>query len=55
MGFWIGILAMVLIVIGMSVIVGLHLRSSSRHRASRDELLALKSSGAFDHRKSNQP
>jgi|CXWL01.1.fsa_nt_gi hypothetical protein len=53
--FWVGIVVLVLVVVGASVLVGLNLKSSRRHRASRDEMLALKSSGAFDHRKSNQP
>jgi hypothetical protein len=54
-GFWIGILVVFLLVIGASVLVGLSLKNSRRHRVRRKEMLALKSSGAFEHRKSNRP
>lgn len=54
-GFWIGILVVFLLVIGASILVGLSLKSSRRHRVRREEMLALKSSGAFEHRKSNRP
>jgi hypothetical protein len=51
--FWIAILVMVLAIVGVSVAVGMSLKDSTRHRASREEMLALKTSGAFSHRKSN--
>jgi|CXWL01.1.fsa_nt_gi hypothetical protein len=54
MEFWVGILIAVLIVIGVSVLVGLNLKNSKRHRASREEMLALKTSGAFTDRKSGR-
>ncbi len=53
--FWVWILVMMLAVIGVSVLVGMNLKSSRKHRASRAEMAALKTSGAFEHRKSNQP
>ncbi len=53
--FWVWILLLMLIIIGVSVLVGLNLKSSRKHRASRAEIDALKASGAFPHRKSNQP
>lgn len=53
--FWFWILVLTLVVVGASVLVGLNLKNSKQHRASREEMLALKSSGAFSHRKSNQP
>jgi hypothetical protein len=57
-GFWIGILVLVLIVIGTSVLVG---KMLSRPRRPEDrerrhsEMMALKASGALRHRKSNRP
>lgn len=53
--FWIWMLVSMLAVIGVSVLVGLNLKSSSKHRVSPDEMAALKTSGAFGQRKSNQP
>ncbi len=53
--FWIWILALMLTIFGVSVLVGLNLKDSRKHRASRNEMAALKTSGAFEHRKSNQP
>lgn len=55
--FWFGILVLVAIVIGASVLVGKILSRPgwSEHRRSRnDKLLGLKASGALHHRKSNQ-
>lgn len=52
--FWFWVFVLMLIVIGLSVVVGLNLRNSRKHKASREEILALKTSGAFEHRKSNQ-
>lgn len=52
--FWFWILGLVGLVIGASVFVGLNLKSSRKHRLSREEMLALKSSGAFKYRKSSQ-
>lgn len=53
--FWVWILLVVAIIIGVSVFVGLRLKNSDKHKVSREEMLALKSSGAFTHRKSNLP
>jgi hypothetical protein len=53
--FWFWILLLVLVVVGASVLVGLRLKDSRRHKVTREEMLALKSSGAFQHRKSNLP
>ena len=53
--FWIWMLFLMLAIIGVSVLVGVNLKDSRKHRASRAEIAALKTSGAFDHRKSNQP
>jgi len=57
-GFWLGILFLVLIVIGTSVLVG---KMLSRPRRAEDDgrrnsqMMALKASGALRHRKSNRP
>lgn len=51
--FWIAILVVVLVIVGVSVLVGMNLKDSGRHKASREEMLALKTSGAFSQRKSN--
>jgi hypothetical protein len=55
--FWLGILFLILVVIGSSVLVGKMLsrprrpeQSSRRH----SEMMALKASGALKHRKSNR-
>lgn len=53
--FWIWMLATMLAVIGLSVLIGMNLKSSRKQRVSRDEMAALKTSGAFGQRKSNQP
>lgn len=53
--FWIGMLIFMLIVIGASVVVGLNLKNSRRHKVTREEMLALKSSGALPQRKENMP
>lgn len=53
--FWVWILFGFLLVIGASVFVGLRMKNSRKHKVSREEMLALKSSGAFEHRKSNMP
>lgn len=53
--FWAWMLALMLVIIGVSVLVGMNLKDSRKHRASRAEIAALKTSGAFEHRKSNQP
>jgi hypothetical protein len=52
--FWFWILVLMLAVISVSVLVGLNLKDSRKHKASRAEMAALKTSGAFEHRKSNQ-
>ena len=59
-GFWIGILICVLIVIGGSVLAGLALnKRAARRRGPRtrrqEQMDMAKASGAFSHRKSNQP
>jgi len=56
--FWFGILVLVAIVIGASVLVGKILSrpgGSEHRRGSRrqDDITALKASGALRHRKSN--
>ncbi len=48
------IVGLIVFIIAASVVVGLNLKSSRKHRASRNEVLALKTSGAFEQRKSNQ-
>jgi hypothetical protein len=58
--FWFGILVLVAIVIGVSVLVGKVLSrpgGSEHQRGNRrpDDLTALKVSGALKHRKSNRP
>ncbi len=53
--FWVWIVVVVLVIVAVSVFVGLQLRGSRQHKVSREEMLALKSSGAFQHRKSNTP
>jgi hypothetical protein len=57
--FWFGILVTVLIVIGVSVLIGKMLtgrpRSPEERDRRRDHMNALKVSGALRHRKSNQP
>lgn len=45
----------VAVIVGVSVLVGLQLKNSRRHKVEREEMLALKASGAFTHRKSNMP
>lgn len=52
-GFWIFVVLAVLAIIGVSVLVGLNLKDSREHKASRAEMMALKSSGAFKERKSS--
>jgi len=53
--FWFWILLLVVLVVGASVLVGLRLKDARKHKMTREEMLALKSSGAFEHRKSNMP
>ena len=56
-GFWFGILVLVAIVIGASVLIGKTLsgpRSPDARGHRHDDLTALKASGALRHRKSNQ-
>ena len=60
MGFWIGILVMVGIVVGGSVLAGMTINGrAARKNVARGkrakEVEALKVSGALSHRKSNQP
>jgi hypothetical protein len=55
MSFWIWILLVVAVIVGVSVLVG---RSLSRPRGEpmsrHDRMMALKASGALKHRKSNR-
>ncbi len=55
--FWVVILIVIAGVIGASVLVGIVLtRSRTGQRPSRrEQATALKTSGAFPHRKENQP
>ena len=55
--FWVVIAIVVALVIGASVLIGTVLtRSRTGQRPSRrEQLSALKASGAFPHRKENQP
>ena len=57
--FWFGILVTVLIVIGVSVLIGKMLaggpRSPEQRDRRHDHMNALKMSGALRHRKSNRP
>jgi len=59
MGFWIGVLVMVLVVVGLSVAFGAMLNRGGRSRRGgpdrNDPVTALKASGALRHRKSNRP
>lgn len=52
-GFWIAIAVMVLAIVGVSVLVGRSLKPGAKHKLSREEMMALKTSGALKHRKSN--
>ena len=52
-GFWIFVVVAVLAIVGASVLVGLNLKDSRKHKTSREEMMALKSSGAFKERKSS--
>lgn len=55
MGFWIGILVLVGIVIGGSVLAGMALTKRPRRSARQQRAMEqAKVSGAFNHRKSNQ-
>jgi hypothetical protein len=55
MEFWIGIGVTVLIVVGLSVVVGKALSKPKGSPMSRHErITALKASGALRHRKSNR-
>jgi hypothetical protein len=57
-GFWIGIAITVLIVVGLSVVVGKALskpkRSDGEPSSRHAQMTALKASGALKHRKSNR-
>lgn len=54
-GFWIGIVVVVLIIVGSSVLVGKMLSKPKQMPLSRNaEMNALKASGALKHRKSNR-
>lgn len=50
--FWLIVLIATLVVVGLAVFAGLALRGGGKHKLSEDEMLALKTSGAFKERKS---
>jgi peptidoglycan/LPS O-acetylase OafA/YrhL len=53
--FWIWIIVAVLVVVGVSVLVGRNLSKPAQKPLSREErMTALKASGALRHRKSNR-
>ncbi|MGE0597368.1 MAG: hypothetical protein AB7P07_13475 [Hyphomonadaceae bacterium] len=54
MGFWIGIVISVLIIVGASVIVGSALNRRGLTRRQHKQVTMAKASGAFRHRKSNR-
>ena len=53
--FWFVILIVVLLTLGASVAAGLMLRKRPRPPSQRRQVDMAKASGAFSHRKSNQP
>jgi uncharacterized membrane-anchored protein YhcB (DUF1043 family) len=55
--FWVVIAIVVALVIGASVLIGALLNRSrtGRRPSRREQASALKASGAFPHRKENQP
>jgi hypothetical protein len=56
MMFWVWILLVVLVIVGLSVLAGKMLSGSRGDPMSRqDRITALKASGALRHRKSNRP
>jgi hypothetical protein len=58
MAFWIWILIGVLVIGGLSVLVGKAISKSDRERlppSRQQQMTALKASGALRHRKSNRP
>lgn len=58
MSFWVWILVLVAVIIGLSVAFGAMLNSRPKPKAKNpreDKVTALKLSGAFPHRKSNRP
>lgn len=57
MVFWIWVLIAVLVIGGLSVLVGKAIQKSDRERlppSRHDQMTALKASGALKHRKSNR-
>lgn len=50
--FWAIVLVATLAVIGLAVFAGFALKDGRKHKLSRDEMMALKTSGAFKERKS---
>jgi uncharacterized integral membrane protein len=55
MGFWIGILVMVAVVIGGSVLAGMALTKRPRRtERQRRQMRQAKAAGAFPHRKESQ-
>lgn len=52
--FWISIVVVVLIIVGVSVLVGSALSRPREPMSKHQRMLALKASGAFKHRKSNR-
>lgn len=56
MDFWIWILVLVGVVVGLSVMAGAMLsQRKPKVNPRKDRMTALKASGAFPHRKSNRP
>lgn len=53
--FWVVILLVILLTIGASIAAGLMLRKRPRRPSRQRQVDMAKASGAFSHRKSNQP
>ena len=53
--FWLVIFFVVLLIVGASIAVGLTVGRGRRSRSQRRQVDMAKASGAFTHRKSNQP
>jgi hypothetical protein len=52
--FWIAIVVVVLIIVGVSVLVGSALSRPREPMSKHQRMMALKASGALKHRKSNR-
>lgn len=56
--FWVWILITVVIIVGLSVLAGMLLsrpRPPQQRSRRQQQMMGLKASGAFPHRKSNRP